>query len=32
MQGVYTYSSEINHVPKEYNFAAILSLLIMAPM
>jgi hypothetical protein len=29
MQGIYTYISEINHVPKEYNVAAILSLLFM---
>jgi hypothetical protein len=32
VQGVYTYIPEKNHVPKEYNVAAILSLLIMAPM
>jgi hypothetical protein len=32
MQGIYTYIPEINPVPKEYNFAAILSLLLMAPI
>jgi hypothetical protein len=32
MQGIYTYIPETNHVPKEYNVAAILSLLFMAPM
>jgi hypothetical protein len=32
MQGVYTYIPETNHVPKEYNVAAILSLLFMAPI
>jgi hypothetical protein len=32
MQGIYTYVPETNHVPKEYNFAAILSLLFMAPI
>jgi hypothetical protein len=31
MQGIYTYIPETNHVPKEYNVAAILSLLFMAP-
>jgi hypothetical protein len=29
MQGIYTYISETNNVPKEYNDAAILSLLFM---
>jgi hypothetical protein len=29
MQGVYTYIPETNHVPKQYNVAAILSLLFM---
>jgi hypothetical protein len=29
MQGIYTYIPETNHVPKEYNVAAILSLLFM---
>jgi hypothetical protein len=29
MQGIYTYNPETNHVPKEYNVAAILSLLFM---
>jgi hypothetical protein len=32
MQGIYTYISETNHVPKEYNVAAILSLLFMVPI
>jgi hypothetical protein len=32
MQGIYTYIPETNHVPKEYNFAAILSLLFMVPI
>jgi hypothetical protein len=32
MQGIYTYIPETNHVPKEYNVAAILSLLFMVPM
>jgi hypothetical protein len=32
MQGIYTYVPEINHVPKEYTVAAILSLLFMAPI
>jgi hypothetical protein len=27
MQGIYTYIPETNHVPKQYNVAAILSLL-----
>jgi hypothetical protein len=31
MQGIYTYIPETNHVPKEYNVAAILSLLCMVP-
>jgi hypothetical protein len=30
MQGIYTYIPEKNHVPKQYNIAAILSLLFMA--
>jgi hypothetical protein len=29
MQGIYTYIPETNNVPKEYNVAAILSLLFM---
>jgi hypothetical protein len=32
MQGIYTYIPETNHVPKEYDVAAILSLLFMAPI
>jgi hypothetical protein len=32
MQGIYTYIPETNDVPKEYNVAAILSLLFMAPV
>jgi hypothetical protein len=32
MQGIYTYILETNNVPKEYNFAAILSLLFMVPI
>jgi hypothetical protein len=32
IQGVYTYIPETNHVPKEYNVAAILSLLFMVPI
>src|SRR5215475_10150945 len=32
MQGIYTYIPETNHVPKEYNGAAILSLLFMVPI
>jgi small-conductance mechanosensitive channel len=32
MQSIYTYIPETNHVPKEYNVAAILSLLLMAPI
>jgi hypothetical protein len=32
MQGIYTYNPDTNHVPKEYNVAAILSLLFMAPI
>jgi hypothetical protein len=32
MQGIYTYISETNHVAKEYNVAAILSLPFMAPI
>jgi hypothetical protein len=34
MQGIYTYKyiAETNHVPKEYNVAAILSLLFKVPV
>jgi hypothetical protein len=32
MQGIYTYIPETNHVPEEYNVAAILSLLFMVPI
>jgi hypothetical protein len=32
MQGIYTYIPETNHFPKEYNIAAILSLLFMVPV
>jgi hypothetical protein len=32
MQGIYTCIPETNHVPKEYNVAAILSLLFMVPI
>jgi hypothetical protein len=32
MQGIYTYIPETNHDPKQYNFAAILSLLFMVPI
>jgi hypothetical protein len=32
MQGIYTYIPETNHVPKQYNIAAILSLLFMVPI
>jgi hypothetical protein len=32
MQGIYTYISETNHVPKEHNVAGILSLLFIAPI
>jgi hypothetical protein len=32
MQGIYTYIPEKNHVPKQYNVTAILSLLFMVPM
>jgi hypothetical protein len=32
MQGIYTYIPETNHVPNEYNVAAILSLLFMVPI
>jgi hypothetical protein len=32
MQGIYTYIPETNHVPKERNVAAILSLLFMVPI
>jgi hypothetical protein len=31
-QGIYTYIPETNNVPKEYNVAAILSLLFMVPI
>ena len=29
MQGIYTYISETNHVPREYSVSAVLSLLFM---
>jgi hypothetical protein len=32
MQGIYTHIPTTNHVPKEYNVAAILSLLFMVPI
>jgi hypothetical protein len=32
MQVIYTYIPETNNVPKEYNVAAILSLLFMVPI
>jgi hypothetical protein len=32
IQGIYTYIPKTNHVSKEYNVAAILSLLFMAPI
>jgi hypothetical protein len=32
MQGIYTYIPETNNVHKEYNVAAILSLLFMVPI
>jgi uncharacterized membrane protein len=32
MNGIYTYIPETNHVPKQYNVAAILSLLFMVPI
>jgi hypothetical protein len=32
MQRIYTYIPETNHVPREYNVAAILSLLFMVPI
>jgi hypothetical protein len=32
MQGIYTYIPETNNVSKEYNVAAILSLLFMVPI
>jgi hypothetical protein len=32
MQGIYTYIPETNHVPKQYNVTAILSLLFMMPI
>jgi len=32
MQGIYTYTPETNHVPREYSVAAILSLPFMVPI
>jgi hypothetical protein len=32
MQCIYTYIPDTNHVPKQYNVAAILSLLFMVPI
>jgi hypothetical protein len=32
MHGIYTYIPDTNHVPKQYNVAAILSLLFMVPI
>jgi hypothetical protein len=32
MKGIYTYIPDTNNVPKEYNVAAILSLLFMVPI
>jgi hypothetical protein len=32
MKGIYRYIPEANNVPKEYNVAAILSLLFMVPI
>jgi hypothetical protein len=32
MHGIYTYIPETSHVPKQYNVAAILSLLFMVPI
>jgi hypothetical protein len=32
MQGIYTYIPEINNVPREYIFVAILLLLFMVPI
>jgi len=32
MQGIYTYITEINHVPREYSVSSILSLLFMVPI
>jgi hypothetical protein len=32
MKGIYTYIPETNNVPKEYNIAAILSLVCMVPI
>jgi hypothetical protein len=32
MQGIYTHIPEKNNVPKEYNVAAILSLLFVVPI
>jgi hypothetical protein len=32
MQGIYTYIPETNRVPKQYNVAALLSLLFKAPI
>jgi len=32
MQGIYTYIPETDHVPREYCFSAIPSLLFMVPI
>jgi hypothetical protein len=32
MQGIYTYIPETNHIPKEYNVAAMFSLLFIVPI
>jgi hypothetical protein len=32
MQGIYAYIPQTNNVPKEYNVAAIVSLLFMVPI
>jgi hypothetical protein len=32
MKGIYAYIPETNHVPKEYNVIAILSLMFMVPI
>ena len=32
MQGIYTYISETNHVPREYSVSTIQSLLFMVPV
>ena len=32
MLGIYTYTPETNHVPREYSVSAILSLLFMVPI